>query len=178
MLRSIVLAELRGGLWHTTHRDRYASILADGSILPEPGLPDSDRWKASEGREFWTYVRILGGVSLFDMSQFDPETYSQEYPLCSWTEFIPFRNDWEHAVWIEIDRAAVANSVILASDLLSRWKKEEACRHTIMPGLEAAHLGPLPITAFKRAFSVHLGDSHVRRMTFSWEPEEPEGQAP
>jgi hypothetical protein len=43
-----VLAELRDGLWHTTHPDRYTGILSTGAILPNPDIPDSDRWKILE----------------------------------------------------------------------------------------------------------------------------------
>lgn len=43
-LRDRVLRELYGGLWHTTHPDRFKGILAAGAILPEPGIPDRERW--------------------------------------------------------------------------------------------------------------------------------------
>jgi len=54
----------------------------------------------------------IGGIGLLDFRGFDPRSYSDEYPACSW-------------------------------GLIS-------CR--IMPRIGAAHIGPVPIVAFKRAF--------------------------
>jgi hypothetical protein len=48
---------------------------------------------------------------------------------------------------------------IPASELTDRWKAEKAYQHTIMPYIEAAYIGPLPRTTFKRAFRVCEGDS-------------------
>jgi len=63
---SFLLSELHGGLWHSTHPERFTGILQSGAILPEPNMQDSDRWKTSRGRGFYPYVRLIGGVSLFD----------------------------------------------------------------------------------------------------------------
>ncbi len=79
--------------------------------------------------------------------------------MSSWYEFVPYRTDWDRSVWIEIDREKVALQVISGSDLVAKWKSDNAYQHTIMPYIEAAHLGPLPRTAFKRAFLVCKGDS-------------------
>ncbi|HKV92511.1 MAG TPA: hypothetical protein VJW20_08195 [Candidatus Angelobacter sp.] len=146
--------ELFGGLWHTTHPDRFKNILKTGAILPEPDIPDRECWKTSQGKDCYPYVRILGGVSLFDFDQFDPDNYTQRCPVSSWYEFVPYQSTWGRAVWIEIDREKVAREVISASDLVVRWNQNEAYRHTIMPYIEAAHLGPVSKTAFKRAFLV------------------------
>jgi hypothetical protein len=152
-LQSLVLAELIGHLWHTTKLGRYQKILTDGAILPEPNLPDSERWKTSRGKDYYPYVRILGGVSLFDFYQFEPDTYSEKNPMCSWNEFVPWRESWGSSVWIEIDRhQALPPAFIPGPDLVAKWKGENAYGHTIMPHIEAAYLGPVPITMFKRAF--------------------------
>ena len=159
-----VLKELYGRLWHTTHPDRFNSILISGAILPEPDIPDADRWKTSRGREFYPYVRTIGGVSLFDFDQFDAESYAQKCPVSTWRAFIPYRTDWGSAVWIEIDRERVASQLIAGSDLVARWKSDNAYRHTIMPYIEVAHLGPLPRAAFKRAFLVRKGDNQIHHL--------------
>ena len=59
MLRDRVLSELHGGLWHTTHSERFKAILETGAILPEPSIPDRERWGTLEGAEH-PYVRTLG----------------------------------------------------------------------------------------------------------------------
>jgi len=69
-LAAAVLQTLRGSVWHTTNCDRYKSILADGAILPEPSIPDSDRWGTGLGTIGCPYVRSIGGVSLFDFRDF------------------------------------------------------------------------------------------------------------
>jgi hypothetical protein len=153
-----VLTELGGGLWHSTHKDRFKLILASGAILPEPEIPNRERWKTSMGEHYYPYVRTLGGVSLFDFSGFDRARYSEECPLSTWWEFVPFRREWGHAVWIEIDRGQVAPNFISGVDIVARWKSDAAYRHTIMPYIEAAHLGSIPRRAFKRAFLVRDGN--------------------
>src|ERR1022692_1332397 len=49
---TLVLGELIGGLWHTTHPDRFTQVLASGGILPNPILPDNQRWKSSSGPQY------------------------------------------------------------------------------------------------------------------------------
>src|SRR5580698_8587302 len=116
MKRALILPELRGGLWHTTHPDRFKSILASGEILPEPNIPDGERYCTGGGKEHYPYVRTLGGVSLFDFAQFEPDQYEKRCPSSSWAYFVPHHLHWERAVWIEIDREQVAPRLISGAD--------------------------------------------------------------
>jgi hypothetical protein len=156
--RELVVAQLYGGLWHTTTPDRFEGILRSGAILPEPTIPDRERWATSQGREHYPYVRSLGGVSLFDFDQFDPKAYSKKCSASSWAAFVPYLQHVGSAVWIEIDRARVSAYLISGPDLLAKWNSEGGHGHNIMPYIEAAHLGPLPLTAFRRAFLAREGD--------------------
>ena len=160
--RELVLKEIVGGLWHTTHPDRFSRILTSGGILPNPNLPDNQRWKTSRGPHFHPFVRTLGGVSLFDFAQFKPEEYSEKYPASCWSYFVPCSVEWGCAVWIEIDREQVAANFISAAQIVAKWNADKAHRHTIMPYIEAAYVGVLPRAAFKRAFMVCDEDSEVR----------------
>jgi hypothetical protein len=164
-LRQLVLSELLGGLWHTTHPERFQSILASGAILPNPDIPDNARWKTSQGKDYHPYVRTIGGVSLFDFDDFDHEAYSRKCPMSSWYEFVPYRRVWGCSVWIEIDRAQLAAGFISGTDLVTRRNLEEAHQHTIMPYIEAAHLGPIPRAAFKKAFLVREGESQLQALS-------------
>lgn len=156
VLRALVLQKLQGGIWHTTSVSRFQGILRTAAILPEPDIPDSERWSTSQGSEWYPYVRTLGGVSLFDFRKFSREQYSEDFPVSTWTEFIPFRSEWKEAVWIEIDVDKLGKAFISGEDLLARWKSAKV-GNRIMPKIEAAHVGPLPQTAFRTVFSVCQG---------------------
>jgi len=158
------LRELYGGLWHMTHPERFKAIMASGALLPDPEVPDGDRWGTSQGPGHYPHVRTLGGVSLFDFDQFDAEEYSERCPSSSWCEFVPYRQDWGCSVWIEIDRIQASPQLVSGPDLVARWKADKAYGHNIMPYIEAAHLGPLPRTAFKRAFLVREEDDEFRSL--------------
>ena len=159
-----MLRELIDGLWHTTHPDRFAKILTTGAILPEPDIPDSERWSTFNGPKHYPYVRTIGGVSLFDFEGFDPDVYGEKYPMSSWFNFVPYRREWRCAVWIEIDRDKVGPHFISPADLKTRQDAEGARVHKRMPQIEAAHLGQLPRAAFKRAFLVREGNSDLHRL--------------
>ncbi|MEO5324266.1 hypothetical protein PV773_13190 [Mesorhizobium sp. CC13] len=142
---------LHGGLWHTTHPRRFLSIIASGGLRVEPGLSNLERWKAQRP-EHYPLVRLLGGVSLFDFANFDARRYSETHPMSSWHHFVPHRRDWGVAVWIGIARAAVADNFISADALVELWDQPGKRGHTIMPRIEAAHIGDLPKSAFASAF--------------------------
>jgi hypothetical protein len=148
------LSLLGDGLWHVTSPARYEGILQSAAILPEPAIPDSERWKTAAGPKHYPFVRSLGGVSLFDFKGFDPVAYDAYYVFSSWREFVPYRHEWGAAIWIEIDRSRAAGSVIRAKDLLDRWKKDNAHAHTLMPMIEAAHIGSIRLDVFSRVLSV------------------------
>jgi hypothetical protein len=152
-IRETLLKELCGGLWHTTLLDRYELILSTGSISPDPDIPDSERWSTSQGKEFYPYVRQLGGVSLFDFANFDPNAYAERCPNSTWRAFIPFLEQSDHAVWIEINRERL-QQFIPGEELLKMWKAEVGRAPLLMPYIEAANRGPVPTTAFKRALLV------------------------
>jgi hypothetical protein len=101
-------------------------------------------------------VRTLCAVSLFDFRDFDPEHYSDAYPISTWREFVPYRSVWREAVWIEIDISQLGDAFISGPALLARWKAEQV-GNRIMPKIEAAHVGPLPRSAFKEVFIVREG---------------------
>ncbi len=152
-LRDAVLAELVGGVWHITSQGRFRRILELGAILPEPDIPEGERWGTAVGPEGYPYVRSIGGVSLFDFRGFEAESYSEEYPTSSWGTFVPCLDSWDSAIWIEIDHECLGPAFISGVELLTRRKAEGSFRR-IMPLIEAAHIGPLPCLAFKRYFSV------------------------
>ena len=165
-MRDAVLRELRGGLWHTIHPDRFEMILQTTAFLPEPAIPDAERWSTRNGPRHYPYVRLIGGVSLFDFEGFDPEEYRGKYPMSSWTYLVPYQRDWRAAVWIEIDRHLVAQNIISSRDLSEQQSAAGALYHKRMPEIEVAHSGPLSKSAFKRALLVREGDREVRILAY------------
>ena len=69
---------LHGGIWHVTRPDRFISIMAGAGLVPEPDLPNVERWKTSGGPDYYPFVRKIGGVSLFDFQNFDADAYDVE----------------------------------------------------------------------------------------------------
>lgn len=55
---------------------------------------------------------------------------------------------------MEIDRQQVRGSFINAKDLVAKWKAENGQGHDYMPMIEAAHIGPVPISAITRVLLV------------------------
>src|ERR1039458_8070893 len=143
-LAAVVLGTLRGGAWHTANSERYKGILSEGAILPEPPIPDSDRWGTGLGTIGCPYVRSIGGVSLFDFREFDSDEYWEKYPISSWREFVPYRSAWGDAIWIEIDVSEVVAGFISGREILDRWKAEQATNR-FMPLIDGrAHWSPAP----------------------------------
>lgn len=143
---------LRDGLWHTTNNERFAGILTAGNILPEPPIPDLQRWGTAGGPSVYPFVRSIGGVSLFDFVGFDETAYNTKYPLSMWKTFVPCFSGWDEAVWIELDRTAIANGLIGGNALLELWKQKNELGRKIMPIIEAAHIGPVPVSAIRKVY--------------------------
>jgi hypothetical protein len=163
-LRTVVLQKLQNRLWHTTSNIRYKGILNSGYISPNPKIPESERWKTSGGPNFYPYVRTLEGISLFDFDNFDPDGYEQKCPMSNWHYFVPYREDWGQAIWIQIDKDKIRKDLISAPELLAKWKREKAERHTIMPHIEAAHIGPIYKSCFVEVFSTNRNSDTITKL--------------
>jgi len=155
---------LQGGVWHTTSVERFEGILGSGRILPEPPIADSQRWGTAGGPSLYPFVRSIGGVSLFDFLGFNESAYTDKYPLSMWKTFVPCFRDWDKAVWIELDRAAIINNFIDSRALLARWIQQNELGRKIMPIIEAAHIGPVPISAFRRVYEFNTHNQEFRQI--------------
>lgn len=145
-------SRLHGGLWHTTHPDRLLSIVEAQAILVEPDIDDRERSNTASGPKNYPISRTIGGISLFDFDGFHPESYEKQFPMSSWRFFVPYVRDWQGSVWLEIEREVVRERLVSPAALLSKWKNEGLHGHNILPGLEAAHVGDLPISSISSAF--------------------------
>lgn len=157
-------AILHGAVWHTTTPERYESIIHDGSLLPEPNLPESERWGTAQGPELYPFVRSLGGVSLFDFREFDEAHYSEHYPQSTWENFVPCPQRSDSAIWIGINLASVEDHFIDGKRLLQQWKESNQLGRKIMPIIEAAHIGPLSSSSFFAVFLYEKGKKLWRKL--------------
>lgn len=149
-----VLQALSVGIWHTTSPSGFQSIVADGSILVEPNIDDSKRWKTSGGPKYYPFVRTLGGVSLFDFQGFNIEEYDKACAMCSWREFVPFREAWGTSIWLKFELMSENEAYRTPSELQRLQDEKKAHRHTLMPRIEAAHIGDLPMKLCSRAMRI------------------------
>lgn len=151
-------AILRNALWHTTNDARFDGIKSVGAILPNPSLPESERWGVASGPNSYPYARSLGGVSLFDFFDFEEEQYRLRYPQSNFDHFVPCRSEWPAAIWIELDSDRLKSGLVLGPGLLGRWESDRAFRHRLMPLIEAAHIGPVPLQACRRVLRYVNGE--------------------
>jgi hypothetical protein len=161
-----LLPTLKGGLWHVTRPERHSMIISSGGIDPNPeGVPDAERWQTQDGKRGFPFVRYVDGVSLFDFINWDIDKCVdgcvRGFYYCGWGNFIPVLQ-WngkhlDSSVWIEINYDAVKNNLKLNEEL-ERLRRAELERsgddHTLLPCVEAAHIGRIPCSAIVRAFAV------------------------
>ncbi len=145
---------LYGGVWHTTSLPRFKEILRTGYILPEPNICDSERWGTALGAESYPYVRSIGGVSVFDFKNFDAEKYGIKYPISNWSAFVPCHYNWDSSVWIKINETKIGREFIGGVELLKQWDAQKEYRRKIMPIIEAAYIGEIPISFFERVLDL------------------------
>lgn len=157
---------LREGIWHTTSVDGFEGILAAGGILPEPPIADKDRWGTAFGPRLYPFVRSIGGVSLFEFSGFDEVAYEQQYPFSMWKTFVPCFSQWDEAIWIELDRSAIKDNFIDGKALVERWKWQGELGRKLMPMIEAAHIGLVPISVFHRVLVFRKCDQEFQPVKF------------
>jgi hypothetical protein len=161
----VVLPEiLREGIWHTTSVERFEGILVAGGILSEPPIPDNDRWGTACGPSLYPFVLRIGSVSVFDFSGFDEATYDEKYPFSMWRTFVPCFSKWDEAIWIELDRSAIIDSFVDGKSVIELCKRQGELGRKIMPIIEAAHIGPVPISAFRRIFMFSKHDQEFKQV--------------
>lgn len=120
---------LRGHLWHATDHRAVRAILASGSVRSD-----------ATPRYANGFCRSIGAVSLFDFAEMDRLT-----PGFHWTEWL--LRPGEVTYWLQVDRTAAAPAIVEPAELLERYNRTvgEHCGARLVGGLEAAHVGPVPL---------------------------------
>lgn len=153
-LRNSVMDLLIGSVWHTTSNDRFRGIVTSGAILAEPEIAENERWGTGLGTDSYPFARHIEAVSVFDFRRFDSAAHQRRFPLSNWEEFVPYREVWGGAVWIEIDVERISDRFLSPADLLAKWKALGEANRRIMPGVEGAVFGSVPISSFQRILSI------------------------
>jgi hypothetical protein len=140
--------KLLDAFWHATTVKRYHAILETGYILPEPKINDDERWGTGMGSSHYPFVRKIGGVSIFDFFGFEPDQYSEKFPASSWRSFVPTQRNWNRAVWIKLSPEKMPGKFLNGLELRKIQWDQEALKNMLMPRIECAHIGPIPIKSF------------------------------
>lgn len=140
-----LLAELDGRLWHATSERGYAGIVADGAIRPD-----------SLAIYHNGFCRSIGAVSLFDLAAPDEAASAAATHWSAWLGAL----DDEFRFWIEIDRSATASDILDPRATLDRWRSALDAGSTslrIISGIEAAHLGRIPLAKTLQVLRIRRG---------------------
>lgn len=124
-------SQIDGRLWHATDRAGLEGIVARREI------------KAGFGKRYTnSFCRNQGSVCLFD---FGPQSEDVTGQFANWSGWFGHQQNSRVAIWLEIDRDMVQGCLQDASEARQAWKT--AMNQKFIPGVEACHHGPIPISA-------------------------------
>lgn len=137
--------QLKHGLWHCTSVDRMAGVLEAGAIRPDGGKA-GPHYRGG-------YCRQIGAVSLFDFDSAREADALRRYS--NWAPFLRGHGA-PISVWINLDREELRAGFIPIADLWARYTASLGTREpaNISPYVEAGHLGPIPVSAFRFLLTV------------------------
>ncbi|MDP2620303.1 MAG: hypothetical protein Q8P46_09010 [Hyphomicrobiales bacterium] len=127
-------AALKGRLWHATDLQALEAILSDGTIRSD--LP-AKRYKTALSRK-------LCGVSLFDFNGTERDIAKQQG---NWLEWLSRPQQGRLAVWLEINRDALGDSLIDPAEFRAKTDNEGFRSCKVIPYVEACHVGDVPATS-------------------------------
>jgi hypothetical protein len=139
-LNDALWAELDGRLWHATSPAGLEGILTSGEI------------RITSRRYAGSLCLSLNGVCLFD---FGPSAAVVERQLNNWYGWFGQQQNCRVSAWLEIDRDAVRLALRDAGQI--RVLGRTTPGRLYIPGVEACHVGPVPMEALR---SVLLIDRH------------------
>jgi len=140
---------LNNRLWHATGSKELAGIIADGEIRVF-----GDRYKGSLSKALGAVSLMDFGPTAVDFDQFD-----------NWCGWLGHQQNSKVAIWLEIDREAVAANLYDAKatcDISANNLGKQ-----VIPGVEACHKGPIPISAVVSCLMIDRDHNHAR---FEWIP--------
>ena len=138
-------AAIDGKLWHATGPAELAGIIADGEI------------RVFRNRYTDSLAKAHDAVSLMD---FGPNATDKDQ-FCNWVGWMGDQQKSRVAVWLEINRTAVAASLYDAGATLGLWRDAQL-KGQLIPGIEACHRGPISVTAIVSVILIDRYYDHSR----------------
>lgn len=133
---------LDGRLWHATSPDNLCGIVLDHEIRPAVG-----------GRYNNSFCRSLGSVCLFDFGHSARNESNQFNNAVGW---FGHQQNSSITIWLEINRDGVEGNLLDAGAALEAQGNNGST--TFIPGVEACHRGPIPLTAVVSALLIARDD--------------------
>ena len=134
---------LHGRLWHATGLRGLEAIMEEGQIKIRK------EWRNS-------LCHDLGCVCLFDFGSSFVNT-SEKYE--KWRGWFGCQQQSAVAVWLEIDRFIAGDNILDAGEIRQEFFKNLGKQ--VIPGVEAGHKDPIPITSLKAALLVCRDDLEI-----------------
>jgi hypothetical protein len=136
---------LDGRLWHATDEQGWNAIRLAGAIVPGARINFPN-----------AFCRSISAVSLFDLAQPDSAASRASTHWSAWLGAHPP----ERRFWLEVDRAKAAPCLLSPAETLERWRSalaEGSPSLRLIAGLEAAHVGRIPLEHTVRTIEVNTG---------------------
>jgi hypothetical protein len=131
-------------LWHATGSKELAGIIADGEIRVF-----RNKFKNS-------LSKAIGAVSLMD---FGPTAVDFDQ-FINWGGWLGHQQKCKVAIWLEIDRDAVAAHLHDAKATCDLFHADLSKQ--VIPGVEACHRGPIPVGAVISCLMIDRDKDHGR----------------
>ncbi|KZN30034.1 hypothetical protein N480_03560 [Pseudoalteromonas luteoviolacea S2607] len=145
-MTNILPKELERKVWHVTSLENAKKIIAHGSIIANPDIPESERWGGS-CESVHPFARSINGISLFDLRQ---EKALKKHPL---SYFKPMNLKAPTTIWFEVDTLALSGNFLSPEEALTKKRKLESYRQYILD-LEAISLCPIEMRHIKSVFAL------------------------
>ena len=136
-------------LWHATTIYGLRSILSDGHIRIL-----GDRYTRPP------LVHSMGCVSLFDFGPTAGPCWLFREQYRNWGQWLTGEYRDKAMIWLELDQCLTVDQVIPAGEVRELAKQQPD--KTVIPGVEAGHRGPVPLSSIKGAL-IFCSREHFER---------------